>query len=347
MRVRRAGHETRKDDKVIARPAIFVELSNVEATDPYGESMKRTAIILGILSFAVMVGAQTTGAAPQTPATGQPAAAQGTPAPGAATAPAAKRPPQAKTQPEFDAYKVAAAATDAAALEKAADDFATKFPDSELRLLLYKSDMHLYQNGNNAEKTEALGRKVLALDPDDPDALTTVAEVIAERTRDSDLDKDQRYADGLKMAEHALSTIDTDIAVPPNTPQDKVDAFKGGMRAQAYSTMGTIEYNKNNFPAAQENFQKAIDALPSQPYAPDVLRLALALDKQSKYEDALKVANRAVELSQENTMIGGSARRERDRLLALTGHPVPAAQPSATPQGQPAQTPPPSQPPNK
>lgn len=302
--------------------------------------MKRTAIILGILSIAVLAAAQSTGTPAQTPpTTGQTVSGQGTTAPGTPAAPAAKRPPQAKTQPEFDAYKVAAAATDAAALEKAADDFATKFPDSELRLLLYKTDMHLYQNANNAEKTEAMGRKVLGLDPDDPDALTVVAEVIAERTRDSDIDKDQRYADGLKMAEHALSTVDTDVAVPPNTPQEKVDAFKAGMRAQAYSTMGTIEYNKNNFPAAQEDFQKAIDAFPSQPYAPDVLRLALALDKQSKYEEALKFANRAVELSQENTPIGGSARRERDRLLALTGHPVPPAQPSATP--------PQSQPPNK
>jgi len=302
--------------------------------------MKKAAIIPAILGLAVLI-AESAGASQQAPAANQPAPAQGTPA----AQPAVKRPPQAKTQPEYDAYKVAAAATDAASLEKAADDFATKFPDSELRVILYKSDMRMYQNSNNAEKTEAMGRKVIGLDPDDPDALTTVAEVIAERTRDTDLDKDQRYADGLKMAEKALSTVDTDIAVPPNTPQEKVDAFKSGLRAQAYSTMGTIEYNKNNFPAAQEDFQKAIDAFPSQPYAPDVLRLALSLDKQGKYEEALKSASRAVELSQENTAIGGSARRERDRLLQLTGHPVPAAQPAQAPQGQPPQTPPQSQPP--
>lgn len=313
--------------------------------------MKRAAIILVVLSIAIWAGAQTAGSTQQTPAAGQGTPA-GTPAPGAAAQPAGKRPPQAKTQPEFDAYKAAAANTDAAALEKAADDFATKFSDSELRVLLYKTDMHLYQNANNAEKTEDLGRKVLALDPDDPDSLTTVAEVIAERTRDTDINRDQRYEDGLKMASKALTTIDTDVAVPPGTPQEKVDAFKAGMRSQAYSTMGTIEYNKNNFAAAQENFQKAIDAYPSQPYAPDVLRLALALDKQGKYEEALKAANRAVELSQESSPIGGSARREQDRLQKLTGH-TPAAQPQSqtppaqAPQGQPAQTPPPSQPPNK
>jgi len=311
--------------------------------------MKRAAIILAILSIATWSGAQTTGTTQTTP----PAAAAGqtTPAQGTVAPPAGKRPPQAKTQPEFDAYKAAAANTDAAAVEKAADDFATKFPDSELRVLLFKSAMHLYQNANNAEKTEELGRKVLAIDPDDPDALTTVAEVIAERTRDSDINKDQRYEEGLKLAQKALTTIDTDVAVPAGTPQEKVDAFKSGMRSQAYSTMGTIEYNKGNYAGAQEDFQKAIDAFPSQPYAPDVLRLALALDKQGKYEEALKAANRAVELSQEGSpIIGGSARREQDRLQKLTNH-VPAMQPPAPtaqpPQAQPAQTPPQSQPPNK
>src|SRR5208337_4940879 len=149
-----------------------------------GDSMKRAAAILGILSlsFAVWAEAQNSG---------QPAQ-QKTPAAGQAAAPAGKRLPQAKTQPEFDAYKVAVANTDPAAMEKAADDFAAKFPDSEVRILLYENAMRLYQNANNAEKTEAMGRKVLSLDGDNPEALITVAEVIAERTRDADIDKDQR-----------------------------------------------------------------------------------------------------------------------------------------------------------
>ena len=84
--------------------------------------MKRAAVILAILSIAVWGQAQNSPApAQQTPAAGQAAPAQGaTPAPG--TAPAAKRPPQAKTQPEFDAWKAASTSTDAAALEKAAED---------------------------------------------------------------------------------------------------------------------------------------------------------------------------------------------------------------------------------
>ncbi len=305
--------------------------------------MKRTAVILGVLSIgalglAAWAQAQTTGQ----PATTTPAAAQTAPpagaTPGAAAAtagPAAKRPPQAKTQPEFDAWKAAAAATDAPGLEKASDDFATKFPDSELRVLLYKNAMRLYQNANNAEKTEAMGRKVLTLDADDPEALVTVAEVIAERTRDSDLDKDQRYADAVAMAKKATETVDTDVQVPTGTPQEKIDAYKALLRSNAYSILGTIAFKKDDYVGAQENLQKSIDAYPSNPDPVVVLRLALAIDKQGTaatgdqqaklYAQALKVANRAVELTQENTAIGTPARSERDRLQKLTQSAGPAA----------------------
>ena len=294
--------------------------------------MKRAAVILGLVSISVWAGAQTT-ATPQTaPAAGQtaPAAGQTATTPGTAAAPAAKRPPQAKTQPEFDAWKTASASADAASLEKASDDFATKFPDSELRVLLYKNAMRLYQNANNSEKTEAMGRKVLSFDADDPEALVIVAEVIAERTRDSDIDKDQRYGEAITMAKKATQTVDTDVQVPTGTPQDKIDAYKSLLLSNAYSILGTIAFKKEDFASAQENLQKSIDVFPSNPDPVVVLRLALTLDKQNKYPEALKVANRAVELTQDNTAIGTPARRERDRLQQLTGS-APPAQPATPP----------------
>lgn len=299
--------------------------------------MKQTVIILGILGIAVWVCAQTSGQSTQQ---AKPAG-QTAPAQGAAAPPAGKRPPQAKTQPEFDAWKAAAASPDAASLEKATDDFATKFPDSELRALLYKNAMRKYQSANDAEKTEAMGRKVLSLDADDPEALTTVAEVIAERTRDSDLDRDQRFDEAVRMAQKATQTVDTDVSVPAGTPQEKIDAYKAYLRSNAYSIIGTIEYKKNNYAAAQADLQKSIDVFPSNPDPVVVLRLALTLDKQEKYAEALKVADRAVELTQDNTPIGTPARQERDRLRRLTESATPAQ-----PQSQPPQTQPPSPPQN-
>ncbi len=56
-----------------------------------------------------------------------------------------------------------------------------------------------------------IAQKVLTFDPDDPEALLGVAQVLAERTRDTDLDKDQRLAEARKYAQRALETVDTDV----------------------------------------------------------------------------------------------------------------------------------------
>lgn len=233
------------------------------------------------------------------------------------TAPAAKRPPQAKTQAEFDAYKTANALTDPAAQDKAADDFAAKFPDSELRVILWKAVMHNYQRTGNSDKTVEAARKGLALDGDDPELLVTVAGELAEKTRDTDLDKDQRLDEAMKMAQKALQTVDTDVAIPANTPQEQIDAYKGQLRSFAYSIIGTLEFKKDNFAAAETDLRKSIDAYPSQPDPVVVLRLAISLDRQNKYPEALKEANRAVELTQDGTGAGKLARQERDRLTQL------------------------------
>lgn len=294
--------------------------------------MKRAGTILGMLAVATLAAAQQPAPAQQKPAGSAPGTTQqgaAAPAP-----PQGKRPPQAKTQPEYDAFNAAVGnQKDPAAMEKAADDFATKFPDSELRVLLYKSAMRSYQTANNGDKMSEEAQKLLKLDPDDPEALIAVSEVLAERTRDTDLDKDQRYAQAAKYAQRALETIDTDVPIPANTPQAQIEAYKGLLRSSAYSVLGTIDYGQGKYADAESYFHKSIDAYPSQPDPVVVLRLALALDKQARYADALKEANRAVELTQEGTAAGTTARHERDRLIQLTGgipmndSPAPASKP--------------------
>ncbi len=285
--------------------------------------MKRVAIVSLILSVACFTFAQagsnqSQNSSPtntQQQGTGQ-AQTPGTPA---AQAAPAKHPPQAKTQPEFDAFKAASANQDPAAFEKAADDFAAKYPDSELRVILYKKAMELYQNTNNADKMLEMARKALSIDPDDPVALLGVSQVLAERTRDTDLDKDQRLGEAKQDAEKAIQTADTDVVLPANTPPEQAQAYKNVLRSSAYSILGTLAFNENKFADAETNLRKSIDAYPQQPDPVTVLRLSIALDRQNKYPEALTVANQAVQLTQEGTTAGSMARRERDRLIQLTG----------------------------
>ncbi len=281
--------------------------------------MKQTAMILAVLCMAVASFAQNDSKpASQTAPAGQ----------AASTAPQGKRPPQAKTQPEFDAYKAAAALTDPAAQEKAADDFAAKFPDSELRPLIYKSTMHSYQQANNADKMLEMGRKVLSYDPDDPEALLAVAQVLAERTRDTDLDKDQRLDEAKKDAQHALQTIDTDVPTVGQDPQ-RVEMYKNFLRSDAYEILGTMSFTAKNWADAQTNLQKSIDVFPQQPDPVAVFRLAVALDMQGKYPEAVKYCNQAVDLTKDRpeSGVGKAARDEQSRLAKLSTGSAPGQAP--------------------
>ncbi len=282
--------------------------------------MKRARIVIAVLGISVWSFAQSS----STPSNNKPAA-QNAPA-GQAEAPAApagKRPPQAKTQPEFDAYKAAAALTDPAAQEKATDDFATKFPDSELRALLYKSVMHGYQQANNAEKMMDMAQKVLTSDADDPEALLAVAQVLAERTRDTDLDKDQRLAEARKDAQRSLLTVETDVPAS-GYPPEQLAAYKNFLRSDAYAILGALDFNAKAWADAEGNLRKSIEAFPQQPDPVAVFRLSVALDMQNKYPEALKYAKQAVDMTKEGTGAGDAARKEKDRLTQLTSGAPPA-----------------------
>lgn len=278
--------------------------------------MRQTAIVVAVLGMCVGSFGQASQPAGQSAPAGQAAAA----------APAGKRMPAAKTQAEFDAYNTARQLPDAAATEKAADDFATKFPDSELRVMLYKSAMQKYQQANNADKMTEMARKALSFDADDPEALLGVAQVIAEQVHDTDLDKDQRIAESKKDAERALATIDTDI---PNSgyPADQLAAFKNFLRSSAYVILGTLSFKTSNWADAETNLRKSIEVFPQQPDTVAVFRLAVALDMQNKIPEAMKYANQAVDLTKDrpDSGVGKAARDEKDRLTKLSGGAAPGS----------------------
>jgi tetratricopeptide (TPR) repeat protein len=283
--------------------------------------MKRAAIIVAILGMCTCcVGQGTDKPATQNPPAGQTA--------GTAAAPQGKRPPQAKTKPEYDAYNAAIALTDPTALEKAADDFATKFPDSELRLVLYKVAMQRYQQANNADKMVDMARKALSFDPDDPESLLGVAQVLAERTHDTDLDRDQRLAEAKKDAERALQTIDTDLPTVGFDPA-KLAQFKNYLKSDAYAILGALASNAKNWPEAEADLRKSIDAFPEQVDSIAVLRLAVALDMQNKIPEALKYANQAVDLTKDHpdSNAAKAAHEEQDRLNKLNGGSAPGSAP--------------------
>lgn len=270
--------------------------------------MKRVAMVVVVLGLCAWSWAQDKPAS-QNPPAGQ---ASGQAAGQGAAAPQGKRPPKVNSTEEYNAYKAAIAITDGAEAEKAANDFATKYPASELRVLVYKNAMQRLPLG---DKVVEIANKILALDPDDPDALVSIAQVDSEQTKDSDLDKDQRFDSAKKNADRALVTVETDIPTGGFTPE-QIAAYKKYIRSSAYFAIGTVAYKQSKWPDAETNLRKAIDESPGPPEVVAVYRLTLALDFQNKIPDAIKTCQQAVDLTKDSpdSAAGKAARQELDRL---------------------------------
>jgi tetratricopeptide (TPR) repeat protein len=263
-----------------------------------------------------------------------PAMAQQKPAPNASPAPSpARRPPQAKTQAEFKDYNAAYAVnTGGAAAEKAANDFAAKYPASELRSILYTKTLHDYQSENNAPKMLEMGEKVLALDPENSVALVLTATILSDSLTDADQDRQQKIEKIKKNANHALATIDAVFMPPANATPEQIAGYKSTLRSIAHSALGITDLKTGNDVEAEKELRQAADLGKAQPDPYVWYHLALSQDHQEKYADALVSVEQAVKFSKPGSDLTKLAAGERERLQKLMQAP---GQPPATNSSQP------------
>lgn len=271
------------------------------------------------------------------PAVSQQPPATPTPSP---QQPAGKRPPQAKTQQEYKDYNADYALSGGATFEKAANDFAAKYPQSELREYLYSKAMHEYQNENNSGKMLAMGEKVLALDADNSIALVLTATVLADSLSDADQDRDQKIAEIKKNSQHALETVDSSFSPPANATPEQIAAYKTTLQSMAHSALGIMELKTGEDASAEKNLRTAADLNKTQPDPYIWYHLALAQDhlatattdkqqQQKKYVEALASVNQALQYTASNPDLGRLAQGERERLqkLASVSTPVSGGKP--------------------
>jgi tetratricopeptide (TPR) repeat protein len=287
--------------------------------------VQHLALLTLPLLLAGIVFAQTAGSsapaqngAPAAQPSGQGAQpAQG--AQGAQPGQAAQAPPpgpQAKSKDEYEAFMQIQQAPDAATAENLAINFEAKYPQSQLKSMAYNLAMRKYQEGNNVDKVLLTGRKAISFDPDDVQALLLVSGALANTTHDTDIDKDEKLAELKKDATHAIELLNAGALTKLGANQEQNNAAL----ALAYSAMGTMDSHLHNWTAAEPNLRKATELSPDSD-AVVWLNLALALDNQQKYPDALNAANKAVQLASAPGYeeVLKTAQGEQARLKQLSG----------------------------
>lgn len=270
-------------------------------------------------------------------------AGQQKPAAGSATAqPAGRRPAQAKTQAEYKDYNAAYAVSGGAPMEKAADEFAAKYPDSELRAFLYSKAVHEYQSENNPDKMLAVGEKVLKLDPDNTIALVLTATVLSDKLNSDDPSSGKTAEEIKQKALRAIQTVDSAFAPPANATAEQIATYKNTLMSMAHSALGITDLKTHDDAGAEKELKAAAELGRATPDPYVWYHLALAQDHQDKTADALASVEQALRSVGSNAELAKLAASERERLVIImksTGNSPPAgsppqAQPSPTPQPQ-------------
>ena len=255
--------------------------------------MKRTAIItaIAVLGISTWSFGQNK---PATPASGQ-AAGQ------TAAAPAGKRPPQAKTQPEFDAYKIGGGDHRSGGAGKGGGRFRDEVSGQRVAgIALQIGDAQLptgqqwrqdaghvaesidFRSGRSAKRCWAWRRCWRS-------ARATPIWIRISGWRKPEKMRSARWSRSIRTSP------------PPGNCRRKWMRTKGFLKSDAYAILGTLDFNAKAWAAAEQNLKKSIDAFPQQPDPIAVFRLSVALDMQNKYPDALKYANQAVDLTKAGT----------------------------------------------
>ncbi|HKR94816.1 MAG TPA: hypothetical protein VJW55_05620, partial [Candidatus Angelobacter sp.] len=225
----------------------------------------------------------------------------------------AKQVAQAKTAQEFKDYNAAYATSGGAAVEKAADDFAAKYPASELRVLIYEKALHDYQAETNQPKILATGEKVLKLDPENAIALVLTASVLSDGLNESNPDQ-QSVAEIRKNATHALNILDRNFSSVANVTPKQAEAYKKTLQAIAHSALGITALKLHDDAGAEKELKAAAAANTAQPDPFVWFHLSLAQDHQGKYKEALEAINRAAQYAKQDPHLAEMVRGEQEHL---------------------------------
>lgn len=227
--------------------------------------------------------------------------------------------PPAHSQQEREDFNAAYAKSGALALEKAAGEFAERYPDSALREYLYSRAMRAYELENNPAGTLAMAKKVLGLQPDNAVALVLSATIVADQLENTDADRTQKADEIRNHANRAIENVGKGFAPSPAASAEEAAVYRTTLQSMAYSALGIMELKTGDDAQAEKDLNTAAVLAKITPDAYIWYHLALAQDHRKKYAAALNSVQQALQLASSNPDLQRLAEIEFDRLSGLAG----------------------------
>ena len=201
--------------------------------------------------------------------------------------------PQPKSQEEVDAIMAVQNAADPNARIAAAQKLLKDFKDTEFKEFANYMMMLSYQQLNDFENMLIFGDETLKHNADNVGVLLQLSFAIPTRTREFDLDKEEKLSKAEDYAKRAITLIPNLPKLDPNLPDEEWLMTKKDFMSQANESLGLIALKRENYDAAIENLTKALE-LAEQQTGATLYHLANAYHKSGNKDMALETVNKSI-----------------------------------------------------
>jgi tetratricopeptide (TPR) repeat protein len=247
--------------------------------------------------------------------------------------------PKPKSQKEVDAIMAIQNATEPAARIAAVENLLTKFADTEFKSFALMVAAASAQQMNDYEKMVVYAERTLEADPKNFQVMLMLASGTAQRTREHDLDREEKLGRAEKLANQAIEISKT--ATKPNPQMSDADweNAKKDVAAQGYEALGQIAMVRKKTDVAAQNWKTALDTA-ANPDPATMVRLANAYNQMNKPDEAIAVLDKLNALPEVHPQIKAAATEQRNNAVKIkSGGAKPAATPPPTATPAPPQVP--------
>jgi tetratricopeptide (TPR) repeat protein len=226
--------------------------------------------------------------------------------------------PRPKTQAESDALQKVLQAQQAGNWDaeiQAINNVLENFADTQYKPLLLSMAVDAAQNKGDYAQTIAFGEQAIQADPNNITARVTLAEDIAQHTRENDLDKEQSLKKVDDYANKALDLVKNASTPPPGMNPATWPDIQKLLTSQCYDALGQAADLRKNYTEAIKDFQTAISTDANNTIAQ--ARLAKAYVDNKQYDEGIAQADKVLATPNVLPAVKNFAQQEKDRATKL------------------------------
>jgi tetratricopeptide (TPR) repeat protein len=169
-----------------------------------------------------------------------------------------------------------------------------------------------YQQKNDVENMIVWSERLLEADKKNFGAMLMIAQGLAQRTREFDLDKEEKLGRAEKFAKEAQELIKTAVKPGAHLTDEQWEGAKKDFTAQSYEALGMIATARKKYDDAITAYKTAIEGAPAPDYA-TMVRLGSVYNLAGKPDEAVAVLDKVLSAADAHPSIKQFAQNEKNR----------------------------------